>query len=187
MALMPDIASASDWALVVLLVHPFAAVTVEIGMITSIDTTLYLPHFRRPGVDQQGTKQLQRLQVAPDGLDGPVAGTVPAAPALAESLEVVRSERLVGDWFGHSCHPEQGQCAGLSRRAGPQSAQQHFSNYLPWKRRAIPSLPILPGSAPGRSRTCNLMGRNHLLYPFELQGPSTEEDPCPDHLRPVTH
>ena len=42
-------------------------------------------------------------------------------------------------------------------------------------------------SAPGRSRTCNLMGRNHLLYPFELQGPSTDEDPCPDHLRLVPH
>ena len=30
----------------------------------------------------------------------------------------------------------------------------------------------LPGGAPGRSRTRNLMGRNHLLYPVELQGPA---------------
>ena len=30
--------------------------------------------------------------------------------------------------------------------------------------------------APGRSRTRNLMGRNHLLYPVELQGRGTEAD-----------
>ena len=28
--------------------------------------------------------------------------------------------------------------------------------------------------APGRSRTRNLMGRNHLLYPVELQGPNNQ-------------
>ena len=30
--------------------------------------------------------------------------------------------------------------------------------------------------APGRSRTRNLMGRNHLLYPVELQGRRRHED-----------
>ncbi len=41
--------------------------------------------------------------------------------------------------------------------------------------------------APGRSRTRNLMGRNHLLYPVELQGPLAKVDTCPGHVRLVPH
>ena len=37
-------------------------------------------------------------------------------------------------------------------------------------------------SAPGRSRTRNLMGRNHLLYPVELQGRGTYEQELYLHM-----
>ena len=34
---------------------------------------------------------------------------------------------------------------------------------------------LCPVRAPGRSRTCNLMGRNHLLYPVELRRPDQDD------------
>ena len=36
--------------------------------------------------------------------------------------------------------------------------------------------PFLLIRAPGRSRTRNLVGRSHLLYPVELRGQTASED-----------